>query len=349
MDTKILKIEEDNIDENLINEAVDKIKNGGLVAFPTETVYGLGANGFDESAAKKIFIAKGRPQDNPLILHVSSIDQVEELVMKIPEVAKKCMEKFWPGPLTILLKKSDKVSSIITAGLNTVAIRMPENKIALELIKRSNIPIAAPSANTSGRPSPTSAKHVIEDLNGKVDIIIDGGNAGIGLESTVLDLSEETPMILRPGGITKEDLIKIIPNIEVDFAIIKEGENIVPKSPGQKYRHYAPKSEMIVYNGDVRNIVEAISAKTKEYISNGKIVGIICTDETKEFYKEGIVISMGSRKDKKTIAHNLFNTLRLFDEENIDIILGEGVDFSFLGTAIMNRMMKASGGKIIEV
>ncbi|MBU5427851.1 threonylcarbamoyl-AMP synthase [Tissierella pigra] len=349
MNTKILKITENNIDEDLINEAINVIKNGGLVAFPTETVYGLGANGFDQWAAEKIFIAKGRPQDNPLILHVSSIEQVGELVREIPKVAIECMERFWPGPLTILLKKSDKIPSIITAGLDTVAIRMPEHKIALELISGSNTPVAAPSANTSGRPSPTSAKHVIEDLMGKVDIIIDGGDTGIGLESTVLDLSGEIPMILRPGGITKEDLIKIIPNIEVDFAIIKEDENIVPKSPGQKYRHYAPKSEMVVYSGDVENIVRAILEKTEEYISGGKNVGIICTDETKEFYKDGIIISMGTRKDEKTIAHNLFNILRLFDEKNVDIILSEGVDFSFLGVAIMNRMMKASGGKIIEV
>lgn len=349
METKIIKINKENIDKNLIIDAANTIKNSGIVAFPTETVYGLGANGLDENAVKKIFAAKGRPQDNPLILHVYSIEQVEELVHEIPDVAKKCMDEFWPGPLTILLPKSSKVPDIITAGLTTVAIRMPKNRIALELIKESNVPIAAPSANISGRPSPTSAKHVIDDMMGKIDMIIDGGETGIGLESTVLDLSGEIPMILRPGGVTREDLEKIIPNVTIDFAIIKEDENIVPKSPGQKYRHYAPKSEMLVFTGNVERIVETVTSKTKEYINNGKKVGIISTDETKEFYNEGIVISMGSRKNKETIAHNLFNTLRLFDEKNVDIILAEGVELSDIGTAIMNRMMKASGGRIIKV
>lgn len=349
METKIIKIKENDVDKHLIEEAVETINSGGLVAFPTETVYGLGANGLDERAVEKIFIAKGRPQDNPLILHVWSREQVEELVEDISHIAKLCMEKFWPGPLTLLLKKSAKVPEIITAGLDTVAIRMPENKIALELIRLSNTPIAAPSANISGRPSPTSAEHVIQDMMGKVDIIIDGGNTGIGLESTVLDLSGETPMILRPGGVTEEDLRKIISNITIDSSIIKEDENIVPKSPGQKYRHYAPKSEMIVFNGEVHNIVEAIVKNTKEYMKAGKNVGIICTDETKSFYKEGLIISMGSRERKETIAQNLFSTLRLFDETKVDIILAEGIDLSHLGIAIMNRMMKAASGKLIKV
>ncbi|CAK7049069.1 threonylcarbamoyl-AMP synthase [Tissierella sp. P1] len=349
MKTKIIKIDKDNINSDLIIDAVNIIKNSGLVAFPTETVYGLGANGFDENAAKKIFAAKGRPEDNPLILHVYSVEQVEELVEEIPDIAKKCMEEFWPGPLTILLPKSDKVPNIITAGLDTVAIRMPENKIALELIKMSNVPIAAPSANISGRPSPTSAKHVIDDLMDKVDMIVDGGETGVGLESTVLDLSGDLPMILRPGGVTKEDLQKIIPNVTIDFAIIKEDANIIPKSPGQKYRHYAPKSEMLVFSGDIDKITDAIMAKTKEYMAIGKRVGVICTDETKEIYKDGLIISMGSRRNNETIARNLFNTLRLFDEENVDIILAEGVEPSHLGIAIMNRMMKAAGGRIIKV
>jgi len=349
MYTKIIKIDENNIDKNLIGEAVRIIKNGGLVAFPTETVYGLGANGLDEEAVKKIFIAKGRPQDNPLILHVYSTDQVEDLVEEIPPVAKLCMDKFWPGPLTIILKKSPKVPDIISAGLDTVAIRMPENKIALEIIRLSNTPIAAPSANTSGKPSPTSARHVIEDLMGRIDMIVDGGDTGIGLESTVLDLSTDIPMILRPGGVTKEDLSKTIPNITIDSSIIKEDEKLIPKSPGQKYRHYAPKAEMFVFSGQVDSIVEAIIVNTEKYTKEGKRVGIICTDETKDFYKEGVIISMGSRKNKETIARNLFNTLRTFDHLDVDIILAEGVDLSNLGIAIMNRMMKAASGKIIKV
>ncbi len=349
METRIIKIDENNIDKSLIEEAAKIIREGGLVAFPTETVYGLGANGLYEKAVKKIFLAKGRPQDNPLILHVHSVEQVKDLVEEIPPVAKLCMDKFWPGPLTIIFKKSPKVPEMISAGLDTVAIRMPENKIALELIKEANTPIAAPSANISGKPSPTSADHVIEDMMGKVDMILDGGDTGIGLESTVLDLSTDIPMILRPGGVTKEDLSKFIPNITIDSSIIKEDEKKVPKSPGQKYRHYAPKAEMLLFSGQVDSIVDAIIVNTEKYTKEGKRVGIICTDETKNFYKEGLIISMGSRKNKETIARNLFNILRTFDHLEVDIILAEGVDLSNLGIAIMNRMMKAASGKIIKV
>ncbi len=349
METRIIKIDENKIDKKLIEEAVEVIRNGGLVAFPTETVYGLGANGLDEEAVKKIFLAKGRPQDNPLILHVHSIEQVEDLVEEIPDLAKLCMDKFWPGPLTIILKKSKIVPDIISAGLDTVAIRMPENKIALELIKQSNLPIAAPSANRSGKPSPTSAKHVIEDLMGTIDMIIDGGDTGIGLESTVIDLSTDIPMILRPGGVTREELSEIIPNITIDSSIIKADDKLIPKSPGQKYRHYAPKAEMLLFTGEIDGIIKAIIAHTEKYMNEGKKVGIICTDETRPYYKEGFIFSVGSRKHKETIARNLFNTLRTFDHLDVDVILAEGVDLSDIGIAIMNRMMKAASGKIISV
>lgn len=348
METKIISIDENNIDEDILKEAVDIFKIGGTVVFPTETVYGLGADGLNPKAVEKIFKAKGRPADNPLILHVCSTEQVKELVEDIPEIAKICMEKFWPGPLTILFNKSNKVPNIITAGLDTVAIRMPKNNIALGIIKGANTPIAAPSANVSGRPSPTLAKHVIDDLMGKVDMVIDGGSTGIGLESTVLDLSGDTPMILRPGGITEEDLRKIIPNITVDSSIISEDKNIIPKSPGQKYKHYAPKAEMIVFTGELDNIIENINKKVEEYKQKGKKIGIMCTDETKDYYKDLLVISLGSRKKPETIGHNLFNTLRILDEEKVDIILAEGIELSNIGIAIMNRMMKASSGKVIR-
>ncbi|MBZ2174935.1 threonylcarbamoyl-AMP synthase [Schnuerera sp. xch1] len=349
METKIVKVNNINSERKLIMEGAKYIKEGKLVVFPTETVYGLGANGLDEEAVLKIFHAKGRPQDNPLILHVSSMKEVKSLVKSISTEAERLMEKYWPGPLTMLFQRSDAIPDIITAGLDTVAIRMPNNSIALKLIEMSGVPIAAPSANTSGKPSPTSVQHVIEDLYGKVDMIIDGGATGVGLESTVLDLTGNIPMILRPGGITLEDLQYIIPNVEFDLSIIKDNENIIPKSPGQKYRHYAPKADMIVFTGEVDNIVNTIKEKSNELTKQGKSVGIMATDETKDRYDEEIVISVGSRKNKETIAHNLFNAIRLFDKKNVDIILSEGVELSHIGIAIMNRLKKASGGNIIEV
>ena len=349
METKVIKVNEKNPEKELIEQAAQLIRHGKLVAFPTETVYGLGANGLDEEAASKIFLAKGRPQDNPLILHVSSMEEVKPLVKSIPKEAEEIAERFWPGPLTMIFERSSLIPDVITGGLDTVAIRMPNHPVALALIKASGVPIAAPSANTSGKPSPTIAQHVIEDLYGKVDMVIDGGATGVGLESTVLDLTTDVPTILRPGGITLEDLRPIIPDVALDLSIIKDGEKIVPKSPGQKYRHYAPKADMTVYCGKIEDIVEAIKGKAGELVEEGKIVGIMATEETKNRYDKGVVISVGTRKDKRTIAHNLFNLLRQFDEKGVDVILAEGVEFEGLGIAIMNRMKKASGGKIIQL
>ncbi|QQY79190.1 L-threonylcarbamoyladenylate synthase [Keratinibaculum paraultunense] len=349
IETIIIKVNKQNPEKALIKKGADIIKSGGLVAFPTETVYGLGANGLDEKAVKKIFIAKGRPQDNPLILHVAEKDQVSPLVEFISKEAEELMEKFWPGPLTLLFKRSKLVPDCITAGLDTVAIRMPNHPVALALIKASDVPIAAPSANTSGKPSPTLASHVKEDLYGKIHMIIDGGKTGIGVESTVLDMSGDKPLILRPGGVTLEQLREILPYVEEDLSIIKDDENIVPKSPGQKYKHYAPKGEMYLFIGNLDNIVNAIDEYANKYIELGKKVGIMATDETKSKYNKGIILSLGTRKNKEAIARNLFSTLRKFDEKGVDIILAEGVDSQGIGKAIMNRMKKAAGGNIIRV
>lgn len=347
MKTQIIKINRNNINKKDIELAANLIKSGNLVAFPTETVYGLGANGLDEDAVKKIYLAKGRPSDNPLILHIADIEELELLVERVPDIGKKLIREFWPGPLTIIFKKSPIVPDIISGGLDTVAIRMPINPIALKLIDLSGVPIAAPSANISGRPSPTRASHVIEDMDGKISMILDGGNTDVGLESTVIDLSTKIPTILRPGAISYEVLRDIIPELLEDGNILDE--RIRPRSPGQKYRHYAPKSEMILFKGDIEDIVKNIKLQTHEYISQGKKVGIMATKETEEFYNEGLVLVLGSREDKLSISSNLFQTIRSFDHEDVDIILGEAIDLEGMGKAIMNRMLKAAGGKIIKV
>lgn len=349
MKTKIIKIHPKNMDKNDLEEAARIIRSSGIVAFPTETVYGLGANGLDPLAVGKIFQAKGRPADNPLILHVSSLEQVEMLAREIGDLARLCMEEFWPGPLTILFKRSSKVPDIVTAGLDTVALRMPDNQIALALIELAGLPVAAPSANLSGRPSPTSFHHVREDMMGKIDMIIDGGATGIGLESTVLDLSGEIPMILRPGGVTIEELRPLIPDIVFDPSITDMDGEIVPRSPGQKYRHYAPRAEMILFEGELEKLVAEINKRIAYYSRSGRRVGVMCTDETEDLYREALVISLGSREDERAIASNLFYSLRRFDEEGVDIILAESIEGSNLGSAIMNRLKKAASGNIVKL
>lgn len=255
--TKIVRINKNDPEIELIDFAANVIREGGLVAFPTETVYGIGANSFNEEAVKKIFIAKGRPQDNPLIVHIAELEQIYDLVEDVPQKAKTLMKKFWPGPLTLIFKKSEKVPYVNTAGMDTVAIRMPSNPIAHLLIKRAEVPISAPSANVSGKPSPTDASHVIEDLYGKVDVIIDGGKCDVGVESTVLDLTEKVPVILRPGAVTLEMLKEVIGNVEVDPSLLKKPkEDLKPKSPGMKYKHYSPNAEVYIVTGDLEKVVK---------------------------------------------------------------------------------------------
>lgn len=349
IETKILKIDRYNPEKEKINMAAEIIKQGGTVAFPTETVYGLGANALNEEAIAKIFTAKGRPQDNPLIVHIADIEQLYGLVESVPERALDLMDRFWPGPLTIIFNRSSKVPDRITGGLSTVAIRMPQHKIALELIKAAALPIAAPSANTSGRPSPTDSCHVIEDLMGKIDMIIDGGSTGIGVESTVLDISSEIPVILRPGGVTKEDLLTIFPRVEFDPALEQNSEILIPKSPGQKYRHYSPKAKMIIVKGELKDTTDEINKLAEKYTKDGMRVGIMATEQTKESYNADNVLVVGDRERLITISMNLFKTLREFDKLNVDIILAEAINEDGLGKAIMNRMRKAAGGNVIRL
>jgi L-threonylcarbamoyladenylate synthase len=351
MDTKIIVLDTEDMQEGCLKEAGEILRSGGLVAFPTETVYGLGANALDENAAKKIYKAKGRPSDNPLMVHIANTEDVKLLAKDIPDQAYQLAEGFWPGPLTIILKKSECVPYQTTGGLDTVAIRLPANQIARNLIAESGVFVAAPSANVSGKPSPTTAEHVINDLSGKIDFIIDGGQATLGLESTILDLSGEKPMILRPGFITKAMLENVIGNIDYDPAILANNpdKNLVPKAPGMKYRHYAPEGTLTIYEGDIELVIHEINLKSKENYENGDSVGVIATDETKDFYGYGAVKTIGTRKDEASIAAGLYGVLREFDELHTQYIYSESFADHNLGQAIMNRLLKAAGYHMVKL
>ena len=345
MNTKVVKTTE----EELI-EAAAILKKGGLVAFPTETVYGLGADALNEEAARKIYAAKGRPSDNPLIAHIAKKEDIEPLVREIPEAGKKLMDAFWPGPLTLIFPKSGRVPKGTTGGLDTVAVRMPSDPVARRLIELAGTPVAAPSANTSGRPSPTTAEHVRQDMDGRIEMIVDGGPVGIGVESTIVDVTGEIPMVLRPGAITMEMLKKCVGAVEIDPAILGPvSQDFKPKAPGMKYRHYAPKADLTIVSGETEDVVRAISRMAAERESEGLSVGIICTDETRALYPCGVVRSMGVRARQETIAHNLYAVLREFDDLNADVIYSESFEGGELSQAIMNRLCKAAGYHMMNV
>ena len=351
METRIVKIKDKAAvrDEELL-EAAEVLRNGGLVAFPTETVYGLGGNALDERAAEKIYAAKGRPSDNPLIAHISCMEELSGLVREIPEAGKKLAAAYWPGPLTMIFPKKENVPYETTGGLDTVAVRMPSDPVASRLIRLAGVPVAAPSANTSGRPSPTRAEHVIEDLNGKIDMIIDGGQVGIGVESTIVDVSGPAPVLLRPGAVTMEMLEAVLGHVEVDPAISGPvSKDVRPKAPGMKYRHYAPKADMTLVEGEMERVIQYINEETRKARQAGKNVGIICTEESRGRYPEGILEVIGSREHEETVAHNLFAVLRDFDRREVDCIFSESFSRDQLGQAIMNRLCKAAGYHIIKV
>ena len=348
MDTKIAILNENNIDENIIYDAGIVIAEGGLVVFPTETVYGLGANALDEIAVAKIFKAKGRPQDNPLIVHVADFN-IEPLVKEVPYIAREIMNRFWPGPITLIFNKSNLIPETTSAGLNTVGIRMPSNLIARKLIEVANTPIAAPSANISGRPSPTDVDSCIQDLSGKVEYILGGDKSEVGLESTIVDCTCTPLCILRPGAITIEMLREIDKDIYVDKSIMgKPDKDFKPKAPGMKYRHYAPKAPVKIICGDLEKTVAKINEIVQNSIGNKKI-GIIATEETKNIYHGGTVISLGSRKNLDSVARNLFEVLRSFDDIDVDLILSEAFEEKGIGVAIMNRLKKSAGFDMIYV
>ena len=349
MDTYIVEINENEIDEESIKRGGEILKKGGLVAFPTETVYGLGGDALNKESSKKIYAAKGRPSDNPLIVHISNMEALEKIVKSVPKEAVLLANRFWPGPLTMIFEKSDLVPTETTGGLNTVAVRMPSNKIARALIDAAGGYIAAPSANISGRPSPTVAKYVIEDMQGRIDMIIDGGESNVGLESTIVDFSEGRAMILRPGYVTQQMLEETLKEeVLWDRAIIDSDCKTAPKAPGMKYRHYAPKGELIIVEGAkdaVVNKINELSIKAKE---QGFKVGVISTEENLSLYKADVVKSVGRKGHDEEVAHHLFRILREFDEENTGKMFSESFEESGVGAAVMNRLLKAAGHQIIK-
>lgn len=333
----------------VIEEAGSILRAGGLVAFPTETVYGLGADALNEDAARKIYEAKGRPSDNPLIVHIARIEDLKKVAGTIPEKAYMAADKFWPGPLTMIFEKTAQVPFGTTGGLETVAVRMPGDETARKIIEAGGGFIAAPSANTSGRPSPTNAGHVKEDLAGRIEMIIDGGDTAIGVESTILDMTVVPPMILRPGAVTKEMLEELIGEVVVDRTVLLPKSGAAPKAPGMKYRHYAPKAELTIIEGPIELVTEAINSMAASRISQGSKVGIIATEETAKKYRAGTVKCIGTREDEMTVASHLYGVLREFDKENAEYIYSEAFPEGGIGNAIMNRLLKAAGHHVIEV
>lgn len=347
--TEIIKINPQAIDMDAITRAGEILKKGGLVAFPTETVYGLGGDATNAKASHKIYSAKGRPSDNPLIVHITNMKALEAMVAEVPQEAYTLAEHFWPGPLTMIFQKNEKIPYETTGGMDTVAVRMPSDPIARALIDASTGYIAAPSANTSGRPSPTEASHVAEDLSGRIEMILDGGAVNIGLESTIVDLTEDIPMILRPGYVTLEMLRGVLGKVRVDPGLIAADSDRKPKAPGMKYRHYAPKADLKVVEGASEAVVREINRRSKALIAQNKRVGIIATEETRELYEQGIVISIGARNDEEAIARHLYGSLREFDELGVDAIFSESFAAAKMGQAIMNRLLKAAGHQVLEV
>lgn len=326
-----------------IKQAADLLNKNEVIAFPTETVYGLGGNAKSDQAIAKIFAAKGRPSDNPLIIHIAKKEQLAELVKEVPEKAEQLMEAFWPGALTIIFQlKEGALSKLATAGLNTVGIRMPDHPVALKLLELANLPIAAPSANTSGKPSPTTALHVTEDLDSVIAGIVDGGPTGVGVESTVIDCTDSVPVILRPGGVPQEDIEKVIGEVMLDKALVNKDS--APKSPGMKYTHYAPNAPLYLVQAPKERIQELVAEERR----NGKKAGVLTTEENKDYYQADYIFVCGKRTDLSTVAANLYDGLRSFNHSVVDIIFAEVFPYEGVGHAIMNRLMKAASHQVID-
>ncbi len=347
MDTKIIRVEEPHIQMSLLRQAGEIIRAGGLVAFPTETVYGLGGDALNPESSKKIYAAKGRPSDNPLIVHIYRMEDLAFLVSEIPETAVRLAEAFWPGPLTMIFHKSEAVPYETTGGLDTVAVRMPSHPTAAAFIREAGGYVAAPSANRSGKPSPTSARFVEEDLKGRIEMILDGGDVEIGLESTIIDMTAGKPVILRPGYITKEMLEEVLQSVDEDGTMMTDESGQAPKAPGMKYRHYAPEGSLTIVEGGGEQVTSYINRQVDRLRQQGVKTGVIGTDATIGRYRGDVCKSAGSREDERTIARELYRILREFDDEKVAVIYSESFDTAGIGQAIMNRLLKAAGHHII--
>lgn len=349
MDTQICKIDSQNIDTTIIAAAGETIKRGGLVAFPTETVYGLGGDAFNAESSGKIYAAKGRPSDNPLIVHISNIKDLDRVAKNISPMAEKLAERFWPGPLTMIFEKQPEVPKTTTGGLDTVAVRFPSDEVAKAFIEAAGGFVAAPSANISGKPSPTNGKYVVQDMDGRIDMILYGDDARIGLESTIVDMTSAVPMILRPGYITKEMLEEVIGEVEVDKTLLDADCKTAPKAPGMKYRHYAPEGQLAIVEGESEAVITYINSRLAEDRNAGVKSGVIATDQSIGRYEADVVYSAGDSNCREDVAHRLFTILRRFDDEKVQHIYSESFDDDGLGTAVMNRLLKAAGHNIIKL
>ena len=348
MKTEIIRLDPDNIDEKALLRAASYIRDGGLVAFPTETVYGLGGDAADKEASRAIYAAKGRPSDNPLIVHIAEVRDLYEVGRDIPKAASLLAAAFWPGPMTLIVDRASIIPLETTGGLDTVAVRLPSHPIARALIKKSGRFIAAPSANTSGRPSPTKASHVREDLFGRIECIIDGGDVEIGLESTIIDLTEEIPTILRPGAISLSDVKAVTGEARMDPGLLTESDSR-PKAPGMRYRHYAPRGELTIVEGERQAVVERIVSECTARASEGHRTAVICCSENTGCYEGFRVYDVGALSREDEIASRLYDTLRTLDSEGMEYIYSEAFDTPHVGAAIMNRLLKAAGHRVIEV
>lgn len=352
METEVIRVEQKDgcfspRQEQALRRAGEIIKAGGLAAFPTETVYGLGGDALNPESSRKIYAAKGRPSDNPLIVHICRFEDIYRVTSRVPDSAVKLADAFWPGPLTMILPKADTVPAETTGGLDTVAVRFPSHPAARKLIEYGGGYIAAPSANRSGRPSPTVPEYVIEDMDGRIEVILDGGQVGIGLESTIVDLTVEPPQILRPGYITREMLEEVLGQVDVDRAL--DDREKAPRAPGMKYRHYAPFGRLIIAEGDPEQVVSYINARTAEDRAAGEKTGVLAAKEMSGRYEADVVKCVGSREDEEAIARNLFTALREFDDEKVTSIYSESFSDQGLGQAIMNRLLKAAGHHVVRL